>query len=148
MAQRLIATSRQHVARTITIQRTIGTVFSRSTFGCSGLIGGHLSSKILASFPLHSRRWYPALAERHQEDTEELDQGPAAVNPDQEEAQVRRPSTSLPADVAELAQQYGLPDYLRPYQVEVIHACMSALDRGVDRIGVSSPTGSGKTVML
>ncbi len=37
---------------------------------------------------------------------------------------------------------------LRPYQIEVIDACMSALDRGVRRMGVSSPTGSGKTVML
>jgi hypothetical protein len=37
---------------------------------------------------------------------------------------------------------------LRPYQMEAIEACVSALDRGVLRIGVSSPTGSGKTVML
>jgi ATP-dependent helicase IRC3 len=37
---------------------------------------------------------------------------------------------------------------LRPYQREAIDACMSALNRGVGRIGVSSPTGSGKTVML
>lgn len=37
---------------------------------------------------------------------------------------------------------------LRPYQLDVIRSCLSALDRGVTRMGVSSPTGSGKTVML
>lgn len=41
-----------------------------------------------------------------------------------------------------------LPSWLRPYQVDVIEACVNALDRGLQRIGVSSPTGSGKTVML
>jgi hypothetical protein len=41
-----------------------------------------------------------------------------------------------------------LPNWLRPYQVDVIEECIKALDRGVERIGVSSPTGSGKTVML
>lgn len=44
--------------------------------------------------------------------------------------------------------QDRLPSWLRPYQVEVIEACVDALDRGLQRIGVSSPTGSGKTVML
>jgi hypothetical protein len=37
---------------------------------------------------------------------------------------------------------------LRPYQVEAIESCVNALDRGLQRIGVSPPTGSGKTVML
>jgi hypothetical protein len=41
-----------------------------------------------------------------------------------------------------------LPSWLRPYQVQVIVECMKALDSGLQRIGVSSPTGSGKTVML
>lgn len=41
-----------------------------------------------------------------------------------------------------------LPTWLRPYQIDVIETCVKALDRGLRRIGVSSPTGSGKTVML
>ncbi|KAJ9112231.1 hypothetical protein QFC22_006315 [Naganishia vaughanmartiniae] len=41
-----------------------------------------------------------------------------------------------------------LPIWLRPYQVQVIVECMKALDGGLQRIGVSSPTGSGKTVMF
>lgn len=41
-----------------------------------------------------------------------------------------------------------LPPWLRPYQVGVIENCVNALERGLQRIGVSSPTGSGKTVML
>lgn len=41
-----------------------------------------------------------------------------------------------------------LPTWLRPYQIDVIETCVKALDRGLQRIGVSSPTGSGKTVML
>lgn len=44
--------------------------------------------------------------------------------------------------------RHRLPSWLRPYQVEVIELCIAALDRGLQRIGVSSPTGSGKTVML
>ncbi|KIS66081.1 double-stranded DNA-dependent ATPase [Mycosarcoma maydis] len=37
---------------------------------------------------------------------------------------------------------------LRPYQEECIQDCLSALDCGVTRIGVSSPTGSGKTTIF
>lgn len=49
---------------------------------------------------------------------------------------------------AELDAQ-ALPSIvLRPYQEEAIEACLSALDRGLRRIGVSSPTGSGKTTMF
>ncbi|KLT45993.1 P-loop containing nucleoside triphosphate hydrolase protein [Cutaneotrichosporon oleaginosum] len=40
------------------------------------------------------------------------------------------------------------PLTLRPYQTEAIDACLSALARGCRRIGVSSPTGSGKTTMF
>jgi hypothetical protein len=55
---------------------------------------------------------------------------------------------TVPDPISDTRDKYGLPEHLRPYQVEAIHACMSALDRGETRIGVSSPTGSGKTVML
>ncbi len=51
-------------------------------------------------------------------------------------------------DSAIAANRFNLPAYLRPYQVEAIESCMDALSRGVRRMGVSSPTGSGKTVML
>ena len=37
---------------------------------------------------------------------------------------------------------------LRPYQESAVSACLSALSSGLTRIGVSSPTGSGKTTMF
>ncbi|KIM25467.1 hypothetical protein M408DRAFT_74291 [Serendipita vermifera MAFF 305830] len=37
---------------------------------------------------------------------------------------------------------------LRDYQENCISACLSALDRGITRIGVSMPTGSGKTTVF
>lgn len=37
---------------------------------------------------------------------------------------------------------------LRPYQLDAIEACLDALKDGKTRIGVSSPTGSGKTTIL
>lgn len=37
---------------------------------------------------------------------------------------------------------------LRPYQAECVDTCLQAIDRGVRKIGVSSPTGSGKTTMF
>lgn len=37
---------------------------------------------------------------------------------------------------------------LRPYQERAIQACVDALENGQTRIGVSSPTGSGKTTMF
>lgn len=37
---------------------------------------------------------------------------------------------------------------LRPYQEECVTTCLEALAQGATRIGVSSPTGSGKTTMF
>ncbi|WWD16731.1 hypothetical protein CI109_101162 [Kwoniella shandongensis] len=37
---------------------------------------------------------------------------------------------------------------LRPYQLTAIRECLQALSSGLRRIGVSSPTGSGKTTMF
>lgn len=37
---------------------------------------------------------------------------------------------------------------LRPYQQECVDACLQALQRGCTRMGVSSPTGSGKTTIF
>jgi ATP-dependent helicase IRC3 len=40
------------------------------------------------------------------------------------------------------------PTVLRGYQEDAIQACLDALSSGLTRIGVSSPTGSGKTTMF
>jgi superfamily II DNA or RNA helicase len=37
---------------------------------------------------------------------------------------------------------------LRPYQKRAIEACLKAMQSGLTRIGVSAPTGSGKTVIF
>lgn len=54
----------------------------------------------------------------------------------------RAMSTSRPCREAWEAVQ------LRPYQKECIENCLDALQRGCTRLGVSSPTGSGKTTMF
>lgn len=40
------------------------------------------------------------------------------------------------------------PVILRPYQEHCLDACIEALDSGSSRIGVSLPTGSGKTTVF
>lgn len=40
------------------------------------------------------------------------------------------------------------PVVLRPYQESCLDACTAALDSGATRIGVSLPTGSGKTTVF
>ena len=37
---------------------------------------------------------------------------------------------------------------LRPYQIDCLNACFDALNAGVRRIGVSLPTGAGKTAVF
>ena len=37
---------------------------------------------------------------------------------------------------------------LRPYQEECVSACLNALSMGVSRMGVSMPTGAGKTTVF
>ncbi|KAG8864213.1 hypothetical protein FRB96_006034 [Tulasnella sp. 330] len=37
---------------------------------------------------------------------------------------------------------------LRPYQEQCVHSCLSAIDSGLNRIGVLLPTGSGKTTIF
>lgn len=39
------------------------------------------------------------------------------------------------------------PIVLRPYQEACIESCLEAINAGHSRIGVSSPTGSGKTTV-
>lgn len=59
----------------------------------------------------------------------------------------RKVSDTILSSEPELKQhQEGV--VLRPYQEECVAACLEALQDGITRIGVSSPTGSGKTTML
>jgi len=71
----------------------------------------------------------------------------------------RRRTTSLTKVEAEIqaslldesdlkSKQNGSDIVLRDYQEECVEACLAALREGTSRIGVSSPTGSGKTTML
>ena len=111
-------------------------------------------------------RWrHTAVAEAPKEEEEEAQRDPQ--DPDDEAPPSTLPSSnpghkppaSSPTPTSKssteedkiiplLRAQYDLPAYLRPYQVQVIDACMKALGRDVKRIGVSCPTGSGKTVIL
>lgn len=42
----------------------------------------------------------------------------------------------------------GSPIVLRPYQEHCLQACVDALERGSTRVGVSLPTGAGKTTVF
>ena len=42
----------------------------------------------------------------------------------------------------------GPPVILRPYQDQCLDACLDALNSGLTRLGVSMPTGSGKTTVF
>ena len=46
------------------------------------------------------------------------------------------------------ARNYVTNASLRDYQAEAIHSCTDAVDSGIKRIGVSLPTGGGKTVVF
>ena len=52
-------------------------------------------------------------------------------------------STGIPRSLSTIPQVV-----LRPYQEVAITSCLDALQSGLTRIGVSSPTGSGKTTMF
>lgn len=52
-------------------------------------------------------------------------------------------STDIPGPLSSIPQVV-----LRPYQEAAITSCLDALQSGLTRIGVSSPTGSGKTTMF
>lgn len=54
---------------------------------------------------------------------------------------VKEPETSI-------IPQYSNTIQLRPYQQECLESIQAALSRGVSRLGVSSPTGSGKTTIF
>lgn len=65
------------------------------------------------------------------------------------------PSSSISQDVANSSSsssQTTAPSsssvVLRPYQEQAVQECLDAIATGTTRIGVSSPTGSGKTTMF
>ena len=51
-------------------------------------------------------------------------------------------------DDAEISCASKSPISLRDYQSDAIQSCLDAFDEGLSRIGVSSPTGSGKTTVF
>jgi ATP-dependent helicase IRC3 len=59
---------------------------------------------------------------------------------------IRRVHSLRQADTSILSTETTLR--LRDYQENCIEACLNALERGVTRIGVSMPTGSGKTTVF
>lgn len=60
----------------------------------------------------------------------------------------QRHAVEISSEASEVSTHLEGGINLRPYQHEAIAACLSALKSGLTRIGVSSPTGSGKTVMF
>ena len=70
----------------------------------------------------------------------------------------RHQHVSIPAEISHLkrepARQYSTSAtatnviVLRDYQEECVQACLSTIKGGITRIGVSSPTGSGKTTIF
>jgi ATP-dependent helicase IRC3 len=59
---------------------------------------------------------------------------------------IRRVHNLRQANTSTLSTETALQ--LRDYQESCIDACLNALKRGVTRIGVSMPTGSGKTTVF
>ncbi|KAG9034116.1 hypothetical protein FRB95_013761 [Tulasnella sp. JGI-2019a] len=67
-------------------------------------------------------------------------------------AQLTRSFTSATAQAVVPADDTtpdAIPGFtLRPYQEECVQSCLTAIESGMNRIGVSSPTGSGKTTIF
>ncbi|KAN0060153.1 putative ATP-dependent helicase IRC3 [Thecaphora frezii] len=62
-------------------------------------------------------------------------------------ARYRDPRDGADARETETAQATAY-QALRPYQEECVQDCLAAIQSGITRIGVSSPTGSGKTTIF
>jgi ATP-dependent helicase IRC3 len=62
----------------------------------------------------------------------------------------RRFASALPLPFSQTRRNYSkaVPVVLRPYQEACLEACTGALASGISRIGVSLPTGSGKTTVF
>lgn len=59
-----------------------------------------------------------------------------------------RPLFSLHNTLRLYATNSHRPVTLRPYQESCLEACLDALKKGATRIGVSLPTGAGKTTVF
>jgi hypothetical protein len=153
MARRLLASSWRHFARANTSNSRINVRYGQLGLVSSGIHTIHVNNNPASERVHHGRRWTSTAAARLvDEEPSEPDQfAPTTISSTSNTTPTidsEQTEPELDTHITDLKRKYGLPNFLRPYQVEVIHACMSALARGVNRIGVSSPTGSGKTVML
>jgi hypothetical protein len=149
MARRLLASSWQQLARATTLNSRINVGYGRLGLVSTGIRPVHVNTTRV-NYP---RRWSSTAAARlvDEEPTEPDQPDPTTISSSSSPTPTidsEQTEPELDTHITDLKRKYDLPNFLRPYQVEVIHACMSALKRGVNRIGVSSPTGSGKTVML
>lgn len=153
MARRLLASSWRQFARANTSNSRIDVGYGQLGLVSTGIRTVHVIDNPASERVHHGRRWTSTAAARlvDEERTEPDQFAPTTTSSLKSTTSTidsQRINPELDAHITDLKQKYDLPNFLRPYQVEVIHACMSALARGVNRIGVSSPTGSGKTVML
>jgi chromosomal replication initiation ATPase DnaA len=153
MARRLLASSWRHFARANTSNSSINVGYGQLGLVSARIHTVHVNSNPASERVHHGRRWTSTAAARlvDEEPTEPDQFAPTTISSSKSTTSTRdsqQNNPELDAHITDLKRKYDLPNFLRPYQVEVIHACMSALARGVNRIGVSSPTGSGKTVML
>jgi hypothetical protein len=153
MARRLLASSWQHFARANTLNSRINVRYGQLGLVSTGIRAVHVNDSPASERVHLGRRWSSTAAARlvDEEPTEPDQFAPTTISSSSSPTQIidsEQTEPELDAHITDLKRKYDLPNFLRPYQVEVIHACMSALERGVNRIGVSSPTGSGKTVML
>jgi hypothetical protein len=153
MARRLLAASWRQVARATTLNSRINVGHGQLGLVSTGIRTVHVNSNRASERVHHARRWTSTAVARlvDEEPTEPDQPDPTTISSSSSPTPTidsEQNNPELDTHITDLKQKYDLPTFLRPYQVEVIHACMSALERKVNRIGVSSPTGSGKTVML
>lgn len=153
MARRLLAASWRQVARATTLNSSINVRYGQLGLVSTGTRAVHVNSNPASERVYLGRRCASTSAARlvDEEPTEPDQPDPTTISSSSSPTPTidsEQNNPELDTHITDLKQKYDLPTFLRPYQVEVIHACMSALERKVNRIGVSSPTGSGKTVML
>lgn len=76
---------------------------------------------------------------------------PKANAPKQKLKQKRAAKHARPSVVRPPTKRIARPKketvVLRPHQKQAIQACLEAIENGLTRIGVSAPTGSGKTII-
>ena len=139
-----------HVTRTILKRSNLNSIpcRTRSLFTIHGLPNASATT----SFAQAGASKALALKQRHLSSLNSSPRGsdqPHERKEDGKESRTLDDSEAPSAEIIEnLRSKYSLPAFLRPYQVQVIDECLTAFDRGLTRIGVSSPTASGKTTMF